>query len=721
MEKQSDHNQEKKWKILITDDDELIHVMLDGLLKDYEYNHKGLDCFHAYSGEETKVLLNEHADFAVIILDVRLEQKDTGFQIVHYIRKTQNNSLTKIILLTGEKNLDIYKSYFFKYDIDMYCTKLDLNKIFYYITSSLRAYERSYINFELNKQLKHELINQEAAKEDLTELNHQLEHLVHKKEAQLEKTTDSLHEAITYAKQLAQEAEANNSIKSRFLANLSHEIRTPMNGILGMLDLAINSGLNKIQHDYISLAKQAANHMLFLINDILDFSKIESNKLKIYNKQFNLKEIIESAIAPLKMDALENGLELLYDIDPEIPEELFGPNDRLFQILINLTKNAIKFSECNDVLIKVRINDKPLRALFLPDNSIEILFSVIDKGVGIDQEMIESIFDPFYQGHLELSESKGGLGLGLSICKQLVDLIGGRIWAESSPNKGSTFNFILPFKFKDEYSIEPISKPTEQTDQVQPRRKKQPKILLAEDNSINQMVCVDVLERKGYEVTIVMNGVEAVEAFQKEKYDLILMDIKMPEMDGITAAKKIRSLESPDQHIPIIALTALAADKEKACCLNAGMDIHLPKPIDPQQIYTELEKFFKVKDNQKTMTAPSEVRLMPGLRFDLEELKKKNNNDMDIVYEKINILKSNGKKLLGQIEKSLIKGNELMLGKYVHKLMNIASDAGARKISDNAFRCKLALRKDDIEKAKQMFFVLKEEYDLFLSEIQKFN
>jgi len=712
-----------KWKVLITDDQELIHSMIQHYLEDYQFKGKKLEFLDAFSGKETKAILNENTDISVIILDIMLETINTGFEIVQYIRETLKNNMIKIIMLTGKLDIDNAKKFFMKYDIDMYCPKHDLSKIFFLMTSSLRAYERSYTNYQLQKQLKYELTNQQTAKKNLKDLNHQLEHLVHKKEEQLEKTTYSLQEAIAYAKQLTQEAESNNEVKGRFLANLSHEIRTPMNGILGMLGLTLNSELNKTQREYISLAKHSADHMLFLINDILDFSKLENDKLKIHNEFFKISNIIESAIAPLKLTALENGLELIYEIDPKIPEELFGPQDRLLQILINLIKNAIKFSECNDILIQAKINEQQMYTENIPDGHIEVLFSVKDKGVGMDQEMIKNIFDPFYQGHMELSESKGGLGLGLSICKQLVDMIGGKIWAESEPDNGSSFYFILPFKQKtvdaaieEKETIGTHNTISEQLPQTMEEKK--PKILLAEDHLINQDICVNVLEPNGYEVTVVMTGEEAIEAFEKEKFDLILMDIKMPEMDGLTATKIIRSKEPEEQHIPIIALTALAAEDDKDDCLKAGVDTHLAKPVDPNDMLMVVEQYLKTSDNLKNKTLAPEFRLMPGKRFDLEELKKKYDNNMDIIYKKLNNFKEHGKVLLGHIEKSLSDGNELLLGKYVHKLMNIASDAGARKISDNAFRCKLALRKDDNEKANQMVLKIKEEFKLFVSEIQ---
>ena len=438
-----------KWKILITDDQEFIHVMIKHYLSDYQFQGKCLEYIDAFSGNEAIQKLDEHSDIAVIILDVMLEEQDTGFKMVQYIRDTLNNKLIKIIMLTGKLDIENAQNFFMKYDIDMYCPKHDLDKIFFMVTSSLRAYHSARSIYRLHEKLKKKLAIQKAAENNLKELNQQLEQMVHKKEVQLENTTSSLQEAIVYAKQLTQEVEKTNNAKSRFLANLSHEVRTPMNGVLGMLGLILESELSSKQRENILLAKHSADQMLFLISDILDFSKMEYDTIHIYNEVFKLKDIIQSALIPLELSAKEKGIKLVHDISPEIPEHLYGAPDRLFQILINLIKNAIKFSECDDVVIKARINDKRLYEE-LKDTHVEIIFSVIDQGLGMSKEILENIFSPFYQGHIGLSESKGGLGLGLSICKQLVDMMGGAIWAESKTGKGSTFYYILLFKKIDE-------------------------------------------------------------------------------------------------------------------------------------------------------------------------------------------------------------------------------------------------------------------------------
>jgi len=711
-------NKSKKWKILIAHKQKQIHSMIIQFLNDFIFQGIGLVFLNAFSDKEVKIVLNENPDISVLILDIMLEKENYGFEIVKYIREIINNDILKIIMLADHLEIENAKYFFVMYNIDMYCSTDDLNKIFFLITSCLRSYERSNSNYQLRKQLKDEISNHQNLIEYLNKFNNQLENLVYNNEPNIQKSKSSLKEIIDYSIQLTKKLDDNNKLKSRFIANLSHEIRTSLNGILGMLRLTLDSELKKIQREYISIAKLSGDHLLFLINDILDFSKLESDNLHITNELFNLKDIIESAIAPLKIAALENGLELIYEIDPDIPEQLIGPKNRLLQIFINLIKNAIKFSECSEIIIKANLNDQNLSVSDNSDEHIEILFSVIDKGIGIDQNMIKSIFDPFFQGHFELSESKGGIGLGLSICKQLVEMMEGKIWVESEPEKGSSFFFILPFNknigFEDkkENHKYPFQKPD-----FEPILKERPKILLVEDQFVNQDICVSILERNGYEVTVVMNGIEALEAFEKETFDLILMDIKMPEMDGFTAAKLIRKRETNGQHIPIIAVTVMADQEDKDACLKAGMDNHIARPVDPHDLLMAVKQYIKTPDNKKLKSPSSELRLISSKRFELDKLKNIYNNDMAIISEKINQFKEKGQIIISQIEKSFFDGNELQLGKYVHKLMNISSDAGAQKISDNAFRCKLAMRKKDNEKVQQMILKIKEEYDFFVIEV----
>ena len=711
----------QKWKILIVDDQDLIHVMIKHYLKDYQFKGTALEYMDAQSGKIARTFLNKHTDIAVVVLDLMLEESDTGFKLVQYIREKLKNRLLQIILLTGKLDIEKAKFFFMEYDIDIYCPKHDLNKIFFMMTAALKAYHSSLSIHNLHEELKQRLDNQASAKKDLKAINCQLEQLVHHKDAQLKKTNLSLQESAAYALQLTNALETSNKAKSQFLANLSHEIRTPMNGIIGMLGLALNSKLNKVQHEHISLAKHAADHMLFLLNDILDFSKLETNQFSIHYEKFNLSAVIQSAIIPLKLTAMEKSLELIQDIDPEIPESLFGAPDRLLQILINLIKNAIKFSECADIYIKAQIESHNQRHEVLGEDCVEIQFSVSDQGIGIEPDIQKSIFDPFFQGHESLSKSKGGLGLGLSICKQLAEMMGGKIWVDSVPDKGSTFHFTLPFELSKKETQTPIVLSFSQDMKSALDRAEQSKkfkILLAEDHLMSRDVCLSTLKQNGYDVTVVFDGASAVEAFKRESFDLILMDIKMPDIDGLTATRIIRKREADanSSRIPIIALTAMASEDDRNACLKAGINDHIAKPIDIDEMLQKIERFFQQPQGSNL---PKE-NLSSAISFDLNMLKKKFNNDMTVIIEKLNYFIQHGSDALNKIGQNLNEENERSTGKYLQQLINISDEVEARKISDNLFRLKLAMRKNDRDKSTQLIADIRKEFDHFTKQINQF-
>ena len=394
--------------------------------------------------------------------------------------------------------------------------------------------------------------------------------------------------------QAKEKAEAANQAKSEFLANMSHEIRTPMNAILGMTELALTSDATPEQKRYLSTVQSSANALLQIIDDILDFSKIEARKLDLHPNPFNLRDTLSDTLEMLAGRAAEKEIELACQVSNRIPDLLVGDPNRLRQILMNLVGNAIKFTERGEVFVTVEIAEDSA------DGSLPLHFVVTDTGIGIPAEKQQMIFESFVQGDGSMTRRFGGTGLGLTISSQLVGIMGGRVWVDSQVGRGSSFHFTVPFR-----SVQHPAGQTATPERVIQKAMQSLHVLLAEDNEINRQVAVEFLEMRGHRVQIAMNGLEALEAAGRQRFDVILMDVQMPKMDGFQATASIRQNEkTTGHHTPIIAMTGYAMKGDRQRCLDHGMDAYICKPIQSQELFNILESFDPLNKAGKIDLAP---------------------------------------------------------------------------------------------------------------------
>jgi signal transduction histidine kinase/DNA-binding NarL/FixJ family response regulator/HPt (histidine-containing phosphotransfer) domain-containing protein len=519
------------------------------------------------------------------------------------------------------------------------------------------------------------------------DFQHILERTVEKRSAELMSANQVLRKEVRQRRRTEEElrqakdaAEATTRAKGDFLANMSHEIRTPLNAVLGMIDLMLNSPLSDQQRDRAEVLKAATDALYSLLNDILDFSKIEAGKLDLAETNFSVRNVLTNTESLLAVKAQDKLLHLNCSISDAVPPRLRGDPNRLRQILLNLGNNAIKFTDQGEISVHVDVEEHE-------DDEVTLRFGVKDTGIGIPGEHLGSVFDRFSQADSSTKRKYGGTGLGLAISSQLAAAMGGRMWAESEPGKGSTFHFTARFRMGEETGE---FDPTSTQEIVAAIDLKGMKVLLAEDNMFNQAVALEVLGRQGCEVTVASNGREAVKAFEAHPFDVVLMDLQMPEMDGIEAARAIRAQEVSGR-VPIIALTAHAFTEYRDRCLEAGMDEHLSKPIRVSELLTVLARFTSsYKRKASSGDGPADKTPLPDSRpddspaIDSEALLERLGGDRQAFQEMVDLFCAHVPALAQDVRAAALAQNWKQLAKLSHTLAGACATFGASALTDVA-------------------------------------